>query len=772
MPVVSSADVAPQDLVGRWSFDEGSAWGTIAGAVKDSATSPPGGNAHGTAFGGAFHAYGGKNKDAAVFDGNDDYISIPSNAPLTPTQGISVAGWFLIDRIPEPASGNDITGSMVSKRNGYILSPNPDRSVSLYVYAGDNWQVVTTNPSTLKIGTWHHIVGTYDKNFIKIYVDGVEKKSVVASGDLSHTAEPICIGHDYCGSIKTETNRYFGGAMDEIMVYKRALSGQEVTQLLTASTSKVPGAACTSPTQTILRLYGGSNSHVAAGNSDAPFSICFNDIFPGEPLPTMAEVWGASGGIVLRASGTSNAHAESPTGTTASYVPLRYGDLACTLSAANEGCSGGYRPILALSGITNAHASITSSLVYPYSLCCGVGEPVILSVSWQGLDKTPLSGATSPYDGTKPFPFVVGSTKAKVVVETENIGSSELAKLKIKIKEIDLNMDGTSDEIDDEVTALLSNPVITRNTCSDSNPNNCYGTVEFEWVFTDNDAGIKLMYKAGDDETDKTKRFEIVAKAIPGVGSPVASRESDPMFAQASQGWTCKEYGTKASNPMKNLGKDIYTDKSIYPKDENMQRLAGEACRGPDGKIDGGEGVTSASRDDCCMTGNICTDLGCVTTGISQCQDYKNSDDCKQDRARLWKNKPSYVTTANCIDTTVQDACVWANNRCELGTIQQSESGKQIAQCSFYYDSTGSTCVDNWMDVEVIATPSGLDNPNCQAAKKECKNGVGRSPCGQPSVELPFFGMAQFWISLVSIGILYVIMFHFHTLQKLISRKR
>src|SRR3989344_2977385 len=277
-PLAAAADVAPTELVGRWSFDETSTWGTTQDAVKDSAPVPPGETTHGTAFGGAIAEGGGKKGNAASLDGVDDYIKIPNSNALAPASGVSVAGWFKVNEIP--GSGRVITGSMVSKRDGYILSPDQDRSISFYVNIGGTWQVAQTPMATLEVGAWQHIVGTYDGSAIRLYVNGIERASQPASGNIVNNAEPICVGHDYCGSVQDATNRYFPGSIDELMIYRRALSAQEVGQLKQESVSSVPGAACGAGDQAILRLYSEGNSHVAAGNSNAPYSICFKNLFP------------------------------------------------------------------------------------------------------------------------------------------------------------------------------------------------------------------------------------------------------------------------------------------------------------------------------------------------------------------------------------------------------------------------------------------------------------------------------------------------------------
>src|SRR3989338_7249811 len=67
LPFVVGADVAPSDLVGRWSFDETTPWGSTVGAVKDTAPVSPGNDADGTAFGAVWEVGGKKSKSGTCY---------------------------------------------------------------------------------------------------------------------------------------------------------------------------------------------------------------------------------------------------------------------------------------------------------------------------------------------------------------------------------------------------------------------------------------------------------------------------------------------------------------------------------------------------------------------------------------------------------------------------------------------------------------------------------------------------------------------------------
>lgn len=69
---------------------------------------------------------------------------------------------------------------------------------------------------------WHHLVATYDNTTARIYVDGVLKSSATSTVQLTPNALPLNVGRS------SDNNYFFGGSIDEIAVYRSALSGSRV----------------------------------------------------------------------------------------------------------------------------------------------------------------------------------------------------------------------------------------------------------------------------------------------------------------------------------------------------------------------------------------------------------------------------------------------------------------------------------------------------------------------------------------------------------------
>jgi hypothetical protein len=239
--------------------------------------------------------------------------------------------------------------------------------------------------------------------------------------------------------------------------------------------------------------------------------------------------------------------------------------------------------------------------------------------------------------------------------------------------------------------------------------------------------------------------------------------------------------------------------KSLYGKEDvSGMKRAGEACKGSDKETNGfnKEGARN-SADDCCPTTMQCTNEGCLNTRITQCQDYTNDNDCSKDWANVWRNKPPYVDTSVCSETKYEQRCKWTpesdakrrspatpvpagqNGICEYGVRQLSQDapsgswGTEKAACLYTYVPQEACGEDNYQTVTIVATQTGNFNQlSCSEPVNNCKGRIERVPCGQPAVELPFFGASQFLGALVSIALLYVVMFQFRSIRRFFVRRK
>ncbi|MCM8541790.1 MAG: FecR domain-containing protein [Lentisphaeraceae bacterium] len=94
------------------------------------------------------------------------------------------------------------------------------------------------NPSSWTIGNrkvddgkWHLVTGVYDGQKISLYIDGRLDSSTQASGKLNTNDFNVSIGFN-----SAYNERYFNGWIDELGIFKRALSQTEIQQIYKSGT--------------------------------------------------------------------------------------------------------------------------------------------------------------------------------------------------------------------------------------------------------------------------------------------------------------------------------------------------------------------------------------------------------------------------------------------------------------------------------------------------------------------------------------------------------
>jgi predicted RNA-binding protein with TRAM domain len=78
----------------------------------------------------------------------------------------------------------------------------------------------------LKVGVWTHVVMTHNGTMDRIYMNGAQVNEKAYSGALNKTSHPFGIGYD-----PIDKGNYFDGALDEVQIYNRALTADEVLGL-------------------------------------------------------------------------------------------------------------------------------------------------------------------------------------------------------------------------------------------------------------------------------------------------------------------------------------------------------------------------------------------------------------------------------------------------------------------------------------------------------------------------------------------------------------
>ncbi len=203
-------------------------WGGNDGTlVEFTATSPWG----------AGHAAGGLGVEAIGYVNVDPSPSIDSI-----TDQITISGWIYFEGTVSDyatAASREI-GNTVDQH--YHISINMQEVPTLFI-ATDGGTVRLVGEAPVTRMSWVHIAGTYDGSVVHIYVNGQQQVMMQAlTGRFMADTTPFILGANGNGPMYGVSER-FPGRIDEIMLYRRALSADEIAMLYNGALFASPSPA-------------------------------------------------------------------------------------------------------------------------------------------------------------------------------------------------------------------------------------------------------------------------------------------------------------------------------------------------------------------------------------------------------------------------------------------------------------------------------------------------------------------------------------------------
>ena len=211
----------PADLLSWWPAN---------GDAKDAADGNDGVPANGATFA------AGKAGQAFSLDGKDDFVQISDAANLDITDGITIDAWI------KPTKSQ--IGAVVAKfgadngtATGYGLifcgDWGPSRAIETYVGKDGSFYGVTGS-SPIPLNEFTHVAMTYDGNELNVFVDGELDGSSSTSGPITPNDISLTIG---ATEDRGTMIQFFKGAIDEVDVFERALSEEEIEDIFNAGSA-------------------------------------------------------------------------------------------------------------------------------------------------------------------------------------------------------------------------------------------------------------------------------------------------------------------------------------------------------------------------------------------------------------------------------------------------------------------------------------------------------------------------------------------------------
>jgi len=204
--------VETEGLVLYLNFDEGA-----GNTVKDLS-----GQGNDGGINGASWVKDGKIGSALSFE-SGNYVEIPHSESLSITDAITIMAWTNM----APGSSGEMAivskGTWAANDLPYELTQTAGGVIYWQFYndAGRD----TCSPNSPPVDEWHHIAGTYDGQIFKAYIDGEFAEEWEYAGTMPENTASVTIGKR-----SKAAGCFFTGMIDEVIIFSRALSMDEIQE--------------------------------------------------------------------------------------------------------------------------------------------------------------------------------------------------------------------------------------------------------------------------------------------------------------------------------------------------------------------------------------------------------------------------------------------------------------------------------------------------------------------------------------------------------------
>jgi len=167
---------------------------------------------------------GGKFAGAFEFDGTDDFINCGNDPLLNITNNLTLEAWVNFDTTTNDYKGIVAKWCWGCGGGSYGLSKETGASniFSFHIWNGSNSGILSD--SVFATDTWYHVVGTYNGTTMLMYVNGVQQTQTLNCGNnIITSTSPVTIG-----IFDNNNNFCLDGTIDEVAIYNRTLSAEEI----------------------------------------------------------------------------------------------------------------------------------------------------------------------------------------------------------------------------------------------------------------------------------------------------------------------------------------------------------------------------------------------------------------------------------------------------------------------------------------------------------------------------------------------------------------
>ena len=292
------------------------------------------GTNNGTLQGGATANTPGMVGEAFHFDGTNSFVAIPDSTVLQPTN-LTIEAWVRFDDLDSEGTAAVGRQFIVFKQNrlnvsfseGYDLSKVRVGNSDVFTFriTSATGKIVGVDATTsLTVGVWYHVACMRGPDFLKIYVNGRLENQTDVNFVLDYGTQPLFFGSSGQGL----WDRKLKGALDEVTLYNRALSPNEVAAIYEAGAAGkcreviiTPPPIITNVPESQVVLVGAEVNFVVGAEGEPPLAYQWRkDDLPlsGETNATLT-----LSAVTVSAAGNYDVAVSNPAGSVTSVPPAR-----------------------------------------------------------------------------------------------------------------------------------------------------------------------------------------------------------------------------------------------------------------------------------------------------------------------------------------------------------------------------------------------------------------------------------------------------------------
>jgi len=174
-------------------------------------------------------------------------VLIPSSPALNPTEAVTIDAWV------KPFSFPNAFAEVVRKDQENSSVPQYELAVTNTGQAHcDIGGFGNPVAGSVPLNQWSHLACTYDRQAVRLYVNGIEVASFAATQAIPTATTNLAIGKE-----DGSTVRNFDGLIDEVEIFNRALTASEIQAIVNAGSAGKCKPPCTLPPSGMVSWWPG-----------------------------------------------------------------------------------------------------------------------------------------------------------------------------------------------------------------------------------------------------------------------------------------------------------------------------------------------------------------------------------------------------------------------------------------------------------------------------------------------------------------------------------